>query len=247
MTSEKHQTEPISSPQAEFDLMRFVSPETPCPYLPGLKSRNEVYFVEGMDGATYEAMMGRGFRRSGRIVYRPRCRGCNECRQLRVPVREFARSRSMRRIWRANADLRVKVDRPEPTNEKYDLFVRYLEQQHDGTMSRTWDTFHDFLYDSPLPSREFSYYLGDRLVASAIADECPNGLSSVYMYFDPDHSRRSLGTYSILWEIEHCRAVGLEFYYLGYYVAGSRTMAYKARFRPNQVLVSDHCWLSFRG
>ena len=100
MTQFPTSNEPISSPQAEYDLLSDVSPEAPCPYLPDLKSRSEAYLAEGLDGAIHESLLARGFRRSGRIVYRTRCRQCCECRQLRVPVEQFARSRSMRRVWR---------------------------------------------------------------------------------------------------------------------------------------------------
>jgi arginine-tRNA-protein transferase len=114
-------------------------------------------------------------------------------------------------------------------------------------MAGTVETFETFLYDSPLPSVEFRYHVGGRLIGVSVVDGCPGGLSSVYMYFDPDFRLRSLGTFSVLWEIAHCRRAGLAYYHLGYYVAGSRTMAYKARFRPNEILVGDDRWITLRG
>jgi len=236
----------ISSPQAEYDALRFVSPESPCPYLPDRMARSEAYGVDALDGVQYEKLLARGFRRSGRIVYRPRCRQCRECRQLRVPVREFTFTRSMRRILRRNADVRVEITEPRAVPHAYEHYLRYLDQQHDKSMSRTYDAFRDFLYDSPMATLEFQYRLGDRLAGVSIADRCERGLSSVYMYFDPEFSARSLGTFSILHEIEYCGRMGLDYYYLGFYVAGSRTMSYKARFRPNEVLIGDEQWVRLR-
>ena len=155
---------------------------------------------------------------------------------MRVPVDRFVRTRSMRRVWSRNADVRVTPGELTATNERFALFRLYLDAQHDGTMARTFDTFRDFLYDSPAETTEFCYRLGERLVGVSIVDACSDGLSSVYMYFDPDYGERSLGVFSVLWEIEHCRRHGLSYYYLGYYVAGSKTMDYKSRFRPNEVL-----------
>ncbi|UCE61221.1 MAG: arginyltransferase [Phycisphaerales bacterium] len=246
MTDLEHDDELISSPQAAFDALRNVTPETPCPYLPGRQSRSEVYSAEQLDGELYECLLALGFRRSGSLIYRPRCRRCRECRQLRIMVDEFSPSRGMRRVHRLNVDVNVAMSKPTPTDEKFAVFKDYLDAQHDDTMSRSYDAFHDFLYDSPLETWEFEYRLGKRLIGVSIADQCSNGLSSVYMYFDPAFGSRSLGTLSVLHETEYCRTRGLSYYYLGFYVAGSRTMAYKARFKPNQVLVGNDRWVAFR-
>lgn len=234
----------VSSAQSDYDAMRFVSPERPCPYLPDRAARSEAYWVDQLDGATYERMLARGFRRSGNIVYRPRCRACKECRQLRVPVARFAPTRSMRRIMRRNQDVVVTQGRPTADGPRFEVYRRYLDAQHDGSMARTFETFREFLYDSPTETVEFRYHLGDRLIGVSISDRVPDGLSSVYMFFEPEFSARSLGTFSILWEIEHCRKNEWAYYYLGFLVAGAKTMAYKARFRPFELLIGDDRWVT---
>ncbi len=149
----------------------------------------------------------------------------------------------MRRISRRNTDLTVSAGIPIPTREKFDIFMRYLDHQHDDMMPRTYDPFVEFLYDSPTETVEFCYFLGRRIVGVSIADRCPGGLSSVYCFFDPDFQDRSLGTFSVLWEVEYCRTQGLPHYYMGYFIANSPTMAYKARFRPSEFLVGDNQWI----
>jgi len=59
----------------------------------------------------------------------------------------------------------------------------------------------------------------------------------VYSFFVPEMARRSLGNYAILWLIERARQLDLPYVYLGYWVPESRKMAYKARFRPTEILV----------
>ena len=236
----------IWSPQGAHDEMRNVSPESPCPYLPDRMIRTEAYLMAGLGGESYGRLLAQGFRRSGKIVYRPRCRGCSECRSTRIPVDAFAPSRSMRRVWRRNADVRVEEGDVEATSEKFELYCRYLDGQHDQTMSRSFETFQEFLCESSIETREFRLFIGERLVGVSIADRWSGGLSSVYMYFEPEFRTRSLGTYSILWEIDYCRRQGLPYYYLGYYVAGCATMEYKSRFRPNELLVGPGRWIKFR-
>lgn len=237
----------ISSPQADYDALRYVSPETPCPYLPDKKARSEAYSVDQLEGAAYERLLTRGFRRSGRVVYRPRCRGCQECRQMRIPVASFQPTRSMRRVMRRNADVIVEEGRLAADHEKFTIYGRYLQAQHDEPMARNYESFCDFLYDSSMETCEFRYRLNGRLIGVSIADHLPLGLSSVYMYFDPEFAGRSPGTFSVLWEIDYCRRAGLAYYYIGFYVAGSSKMSYKARFRPNEVLVGDDRWISLPG
>jgi len=236
----------ISSAQADYDSLRFVSQERPCPYLPGKQARSEAYWVDQLDGSTYERMLTRGFRRSGRVVYRPRCRGCSECRQMRVPVESFQPTRSMRRVLARNADVVVEEGRPAPDDERFAVYRRYLDAQHDESMSRGYESFRDFLYDSPTETVEFRYRVEGRLMGVSIADRLPLGLSSVYMYFDPEFSERSPGTFSVLWEIDYCRRAGMKYYYLGFFVAGSTTMSYKSRFRPNDILIGDDRWVSLQ-
>ena len=98
-------------------------------------------------------------------------------------------------------------------------------------------------------SFEVSYYVSDetgesKLIGIAICDEGEVGLSAVYTYYDPDYANLSLGTYSVLYQIELCRRLGVPYLYLGYYVADCRSLNYKARFLPHERLV-DGQWQRF--
>jgi len=152
----------------------------------------------------------------------------------------------MRRTWRQNVDLNVTIGQPEGTEEKFEIFCRYLDRQHDHTMSRTFESFEEFLYDSPMETCEVCYRLGERLIGVSLLDRWSTAVSSVYMYFDPEFASRGLGTYSVLWEVDFARRNDMQYYYLGYWVAESPKMAYKSRFRPNEVLVGTDRWITLR-
>lgn len=222
---------PVSSPYA-------------CSYLPGRRSAQEGVLVESLRPETYHALMDRGFRRSGQVFYRQRCVGCSACVPLRVPCEEFTPSRSQRRVLRRNTDLVSEVAAPELTDEKYALYVRYLAGQHPSSrQSSDREGLEEFLYTTAVDTVEMTYRDAEgRLVAVSILDRSPLSLSSVYHYFDPAEHRRSLGVFSVMHEIEYARGVGIPYYYLGFWIEGSRTMHYKANYYPHELLL-DGRWV----
>ena len=82
------------------------------------------------------------------------------------------------------------------------------------------------------------------LICVAIVDSVMDGWSDVYTFYHPQLESRSLGTYAILWQINHLRDLGKRFLYLGYYIKDCHKMAYKLNFQPLQ-LYDGHSWLPY--
>lgn len=224
-----------------------VFPEHPCSYLPGRHSTTRGFAVGDMPGELYHQFMDAGFRRSGQLVYQPVCKGCRACVSLRVPVDRFTPSKSQRRCARRNVDLKLTWSEAEPTAEKFELYQRYKKLWHgkldDDDDDDGWDGFTSFLYESPVQTLECSYRdAAGRLLAVGICDVCPQSLSSVYFYFEPDEARRALGTFGALCEIDAARRWGVPYYYLGYWINGCGAMQYKSSFRPCEILHGDGVW-----
>ena len=162
---------------------------------------------------------------------------------VRVDAAAFAPNRSQRRAWRDHQPLQSFVAELAWSPEHYRLYTRYQQGRHPGggmdEDSRT--QYAQFLLTSRVNTRlvEFRDPAG-ALVMVSIIDVLDDGLSSVYTFYDPDVPG-SLGTYSILWQIEQCRTLNLPWLYLGYWIAESRKMSYKASFHPAQFLV-DGQW-----
>ena len=227
----------MTSLAGETRLHRFYSTDlAPCPYLPERQERRLVALVEGASGnGRLDLLTEAGFRRSQGYLYKPVCPGCRACVAVRIVVAGFRPGRSFRRVLARNADLTAHELPPTGTDEQFDLFQRYLRRRHrDGGMVRMDRQAYAEMVDiAPTGTRLIEFRAGDGgLVGVSLTDQVRSGLSGVYKFYEPEAPQRSLGTYIILWHVERARALGLPYVYLGYWIAESRKMAYKARFAP---------------
>ncbi len=223
------------------DLTFYLTAPTACAYLPGQRERKVFAHLNRRDNTlVHDALTHVGFRRSQDIIYRPACDACDACKSARTPTAKFSPSRSQKRILKRNADIMRRVRAPYATQEQFALLDRYLHARHeDGGMAgmQFWD-YLAMAGDTPVDTQIVEYRLtpNGALAGTIITDRLADGFSLVYSFFDPDLSARSLGTFMVLDQIARARDAGLDFVYLGYWVAGSEKMDYKSRFRPFEVL-----------
>ncbi len=216
-----------------------------CPYLPQRTARYALLSAARLPPGAYHVLLDLNFRRLGSVCYRPQCEACDACRMLRLDAEAFRPTRAQRRCLKRNADLAVDLGPPEPSDEKYALYRRYLDARHDdGRMEGSREEFEELLYRAPPSAFELSFRLEGRLVGVGLADAEPRALSAVYCYFDPDEAPRSPGVLNVLRLVEECRRRRVPWLYLGYHVEGCRKMAYKAGFHPHEVRQPDGRFLA---
>jgi arginine-tRNA-protein transferase len=218
----------------------YTTAPLPCPYLPGRTERKIVTELSGAEAeATHDRLSRAGFRRSHNIAYSPACPGCRACIPIRIIAGAFQPDRTQRKIIRMNADLAVHEMPARASSEQFGLFQRYQADRHgDGDMAAMgYYDYRAMVEDTPITSGvvEFRDKRG-KLIGACLTDWLSDGLSAVYSFYEPSESRRSLGTYAILWLVARAQAVSLPYVYLGYWVPESRKMTYKARFKPSETL-----------
>jgi len=225
----------------------FVSGPSACDYLPDHTARTRYELAFDLTAPEFLQALQGGWRRFGPVMFKPECSSCSMCRSLRVPVAGFRPTASQRRAWNRNRrDLTLHITEPATSAERVDLFQRFHDH---GARTKQWpprDTADLRLFISnPFETEEWDYRVGDRLVGVGYVDVLSSALSAIYFCHDPDEHRRGLGTFNILTMIEAARERGLSHVYLGYYVEGCRSLEYKARFKPNEILTSG-AWERFR-
>lgn len=232
-------------------LFTFTTDPTPCGYLPDRDWQIRYEIVGQLAPEEYLDRLKAGWRRFGFSLFRPECPSCRKCLSLRVPVTTFQPSRSQRRVLAAN-DGKVKliITPPSVSKAKLDLYDRFHRFQH---VTKGWPAhgpqsagdYAESFVDNPFDIQEWCYYRGEKLIGVGYVDHLSEGLSAIYFFHDPDERDRSLGTYNVLSIIRCATEQKLPFVYLGYYVEGCRSLEYKARFRPNEVLHPDGTWRAF--
>ncbi|MFM1814803.1 MAG: hypothetical protein RLZ98_1498 [Pseudomonadota bacterium] len=249
----------MTEQQKNFPEFYVTAPQA-CPYLPGrLERKLFTHLTHDKPAALVDNLLKGGFRRSQNVAYMPYCEGCQACISVRVVVDELVESRGFRRIVNANRDLIARRLRPRPTPEQYRLFRSYIDDRHgDGGMADMTVLDYAMMIEDSIVDTQLTEYRvraplsgsggqaesadapdPGQLIAVALTDRLSDGLSMVYSFYDTGQPARSLGTYMILEHIARCRALGLPYLYLGYWIEGSRKMSYKTRFRPQEQLRSN--------
>jgi leucyl-tRNA---protein transferase len=228
---------------AQFRFPRFfVTSPGPCPYLAGKQERKVFTELNGVHAGELNDALGKiGFRRSQGVAYRPSCLDCSACVSVRVLAHEFVANASQKKLLRKHSDIEVSACKPWSTEEQFALLRRYLAARHPGGGMSSMDEidYADMVEQTPVDTHVVEYRepstdeTPGKLIGACLTDQQADGLSMIYSFFEPDDiNRPGLGNFIIMDHILRASAAGLPFVYLGYWIAGSKRMEYKTRFRP---------------
>ena len=212
-----------------------------CAYIPGNKVRMNYKYVKDPTAEFNSAVIQRGWRRFGKYYFHPICNGCNECKSLRIEVESFTLTKSQKKAQNRNKDTKIIIQKPSISQMHLDLYNKYhnFKTQKDGWRQKnisSRDYIENFVDGAGEFGKEVLYIRDNKLIGVDLIDVLEDGISSIYFFYDPDYSRLSLGTYSLLYQIELAKILDLKWIYIGYWVDGCKAFDYKTNFKPIQVL-----------
>jgi len=231
----------------ETPLEFYLTAESPCPYLPNLQERRVLTFLDKKTAPALNPLLQNGFRRSQNMLYRPHCAACKACKSVRLRLSGFTPDAAARRILRKNENLTPVHGDALSSPVLFDLFHRYQQSRHaDGGMADMGANDLRDMIEQHTGHARLMTAADDTgaIVCAMLYDDMQDGVSAVYSFFDPALSARSLGTWMILSLAAAAQARGKDYLYLGYWIAASRKMAYKARFQPLEILLENE-WKDF--
>ena len=210
---------------------------------------NEEFYAESVTSAQLDMLLADGWRHFGTHFFRYNLGVYeDEIRRvipLRIRVADFTLSKSQRRISRRNADLNVKIQPIEITDENEALFDRHKRRFKSGVPDSIYDFVSTDAANGPTEGLEVSVRDGDKLVAASFFDVGETSISSIYGIFDPNATSRSLGIFTMLKEIEYARDSGKTLYYHGYAYEGESFYDYKKRFSAIETFDWNESWQPF--
>ncbi|HEX2958157.1 MAG TPA: hypothetical protein VHO70_15090 [Chitinispirillaceae bacterium] len=207
-----------------------ISTPVSCPYLEN-KIFTQAYFFAGeVDHKEAELLFFTGWRKFGYFFFRPVCVNCRNCIPVRIPVQKFVMSKSQKRLVKKNIATEVTFSTLEFDEEVFDVYREHSEERFGKKVDR--NAFINNFCTISCPALLSKYYVNGILAAAGFLDVSSQGLSSVYFVFKKQFNHLGLGNYSVLREVEQARVMGLQYYYLGYYVKDNSIMEYKTRFFP---------------
>lgn len=221
-----------------LQLYRPTQP-SPCGYLPDQWSRSD--YVDprldlGVDELTQLNLLG--FRRSGKLVYRPACSHCQACESARFEIAKLKVERRLKRTIKRCRTIQLSIEAAEHREEHYQLYANYIGARHaDGAMYPPSPQQYQEFISSHFGNTQFlCARLDGELIGCLVFDLLLDGVSSVYCYFNTNHEHLSLGRYLIYSLSAVALQAKLPYHYLGYYIAGCKKMAYKTEWQPIQLL-----------
>ena len=217
---------------------------SPCEYIKDNEFISENFIFPFAGPKDLEILLARGFRHFGPYFFRPICHRCGQCIPLRIPVKYFIASRSVRRVLNKNKSLKTLLEKSKPKPEAFNLYQKHKLKFGESSDLSYWDFCHSFFYPADF-SFHLSMFSDNRLIGVSHLDITGSVMSAVYTYYDTDLGALSLGTYAIAKALEICVEIGLDFFYPGYFIQECSRMNYKARFRPNQALIGEGEWIDF--
>ncbi len=208
-----------------------------CSYLEDKTQTMDYKIINDCSADITQNYIERGYRRFGKMYFRPVCENCNECQSIKIDINNYKFSKSEKRVIKKAAEIEIYRQKPSLSQEHLDLFNSYHLFMHskkgwDYQVTTAQHYFGSFVDAPGNFGYEVLYFHKDKLIAVDLIDILEDGISSIYFYYDPLYASFSLGKLSLLQEIILAKKENKKWIYLGYYVEECSSLNYKANYKP---------------
>jgi arginyl-tRNA--protein-N-Asp/Glu arginylyltransferase len=202
---------------------------------------DDAFICDSVPAEFMDRLWAAGWRHFGRYFFRYSSQtdeqgATQTITPLRIVLASCSFTKSQRRVLSKNTDLRHEIVPAVLDDDLRAMFQRHKERFTHNVP----DSLETFLGPDPATGpcecRMLRVFEGERLVAASCFDMGLIAASSVYGIFEPEFAKRSLGIFTQLLEIQHCREAGLRWIYPGYATHEPSSYDYKKQFRGTEWL-----------
>lgn len=220
-----------------MNLLKEFLLDDKCSYLDDKEQTMHYKIIDNACAQSCQNLIERGYRRFGKMYFRPICATCTECQSIKIDAQNFTFGKSAKRVINKAKNIRTFIQSPTMTQEHIDLFDQYhlyMRDKKGWNYSKTTPEhyFNSFVSGHGDFGYEVLYYDEDKLIAVDLIDILVDGVSSIYFYYDPDYAHYSLGKLSLYHQIKFAQKSNKNWIYLGYYVQDCPSLSYKASYKP---------------
>ncbi|MDD3505656.1 MAG: hypothetical protein PHX65_03800 [Sulfurimonas sp.] len=152
-----------------------------CSYLSDKNQTTHYKIIEECSTSYCQNLVELGYRRFGKMFFRPICATCDECKSIKIDVTNFKFSSSQRRVVKKAAEIKSYIQRPTISKshlelfEKYHLFMKekkgwdYSPSSVQSYYNSFVDAHNDFGY-------EVLYFFEDKLIGVDLIDILQDGI-----------------------------------------------------------------------
>lgn len=220
-----------------MNLLKEFSLSDKCSYIENFEQTTHYKIIDQCSAKTSQDLIERGYRRFGKMYFRPICPLCDKCQSIKIDVKNYTFSKSQRRVLNKAKHLKMFIQKPTLTQEHLELFKKYHIYMRDKKGWEYQESDPQHYYNSFVSGHEdfgyeVLYFDEDKLIGVDLIDILEDGISSIYFYYDPEYSNLSLGKLSLLLQIKYAKKENKDWIYLGYYVEECQSLSYKSQYKP---------------
>jgi leucyl-tRNA---protein transferase len=195
----------------------------------------QYYYPQVLAPARLDAYLASGWFRNAYMMYRAKLICLNDdlfsVVNIRLRTNEYEPSKKLRKIERRCESRFTTIVRPMQLDQEKEALYQQHKNRFEGFIygSLKYFFYGEIGYHKIFNTYEVCVYDGLQLVAVSFFDFGQTSAASLLGIFDQSYSKYSLGTFTMLKEVEYCMEQGMEFYYPGYILDKSSVFDYKLK------------------
>jgi arginine-tRNA-protein transferase len=203
--------------------------------------------IQGLKRAHYDELLAMGWFRGTGIIYRSEVVCIDEqvfgIRNIRFPVQSFSMRRSHAKLYRRNMRrFSIRVGTPQVDDRREELYRGHLHRFKAFVHETLQDVLLSPRMGAEIDAMEIAVYDEDKLIAVSYVDAGESSMASILCLYDHHYANFSLGTFTMLLEMDMAKRLGLDFYYPGYVLDLPSAFDYKLQLGPCQWLDMECGW-----